>query len=145
MTKETIFLVVKCGNTNSHHAANELDKVIKNKGFAWFAKYGAKIKMDTVNLDDPLRQYALCLCLFVEKKYSLFTYQINGYKTKHKPEKGTYPTYYNDQIDFINTWIKVSAYSGTPPTVNDLVIKSSLNKLSEALRKSTSGHFFCRK
>ena len=145
MAKETIFLVVKCGNIKSHHAANELDTIIKTKGFSWFAKYGAKIKLNEIKLDDPHREYALCLCLFIESKYQLFTYQIIGCDTNPKPTKGTYPAYYKEQINFINTWIKVSTYKGISPTVNDLVVKSSLNKLSDTLRKSTSGHFFCRK
>jgi hypothetical protein len=145
MAKETIFLVVKCGNIKSHHAANELDEVIKTKGFAWFAKYGAKIKLNEIKLDDPIREYALCLCLFIENKYQLFTYRIIGCDTKTRPTKGTYPAYYKEKISFINTWIKVSSYNGVSPTVNDLIVKSSLNKLSDTLRKSTSGHFFCRK
>ena len=145
MAKETIFLVVKCGNIKSHHAANELDEVIKKKGVAWFAKYGAKIKLSEIDLNNPLKEYALCLCLFIENKYQLFTYQITGYDTNIRPAKNTYPAYYKNQMDFINTWIKVSRYKGISPTVNDLIVKSSLNKLSDTLRKSTSGHFFCRK
>lgn len=145
MAKETIYLVVKCGNTKLHHAANELDEVIKRKGVAWFAKYGAKIKLNEIKLDNPLKDYALCLCLFVDNKYQLFTYQIVGYDSNIKPAKGTYPAYYEDQRDFINTWIKVGPYKGISPTVNDLTVKSSFNKLSDTLRKSTSGHFFCRR
>lgn len=144
MAKEKTFIVVKCGNAKTHHAANEINKVIKKKGFAWFAKYGSKIKFDKIKLDDPLREYVLSLSLFIDNKFHLFSYQIDGFATKIDQAKGTYPAYYQEHIHFINTWVKVSPYTGTPPTVDDLIIKSSLNKLGETLKKSTSGHFVCR-
>ena len=144
MTKEKTFIVVKCGNAKVHHAAKEIDKVIKKKGFAWFAKYGSKIKFDKIKLDDPQREYILCLSLFLDNQYHLFPYQIDGFASKIDQVKGTFPDYYQEHFYFIGTWIKVSPYKGTPPTVDDLIIKSSLNKLGETLKKSTSGHFVCR-
>jgi hypothetical protein len=144
MAKVKTFIVVKCGDTRTHHAANEIDKVIKKKGFAWFAKYGSKIKFDKINLDDPQREYVLSLSLFTDNQFHLFSYQIDGFASTNDQAKGTYPSYYEEKIHFINTWIKISPYMGIPPTVNDLIVKSSLNNLGTALRKSTSGHFVCR-
>lgn len=144
MSKATTFIVVKCGNTKTHHAANEIEKVMKSQGYAWFAKYGSKINFEKIDLADPSRNYVLCLSLFSENKYEIFSYQIEELGAKKAPLKGTYPTYYQENFQFINTWIKVSKYKGASPSVNDLIIKSSLNRLTETLKKSTSGHFICR-
>jgi hypothetical protein len=144
MVREKTFIVVKCGNVKTHHAAKELDKVINKKGFAWFAKYGSKIKFDQIKLNDPYQEYILSLSLFFDNQYHLFHYQIEEFASKIDQVRGTFPDYYQEHFYFIGTWIKVTPYKGTTPTVNDLVIKSSLNKLGEVLKKSTSGHFLCR-
>ena len=144
MAKVKTFIVVKCGDTKTHHAVNEIDKVIKKKGFAWFAKYGKKIKFDKIDLDDLQKEYVLSLCLFTDDQFHLFSYQIDGFSSINDQAKGTYPAYYEEKIHFVNTWIKISPYQGIPPTVKDLIVKSSLNYLGASLRKSTAGHFVCR-
>ena len=144
MAKATTFIVVKCGNTKTHHAAKEIEKVIKSKGFAWFAKYGSKINFEKIDLTDQNRNYVLCLSLFLDNRYEIFSYQIEEFGAKTTPLKGTYPSYYQENFQFINTWVKISEYKGASPSVNDLIIKSSLNRLAETLKKSTSGHFICR-
>ena len=144
MNKNQTFIVVKCGNDNEYNAALELDKVITKNGFGWFAKYGSAIKFSKLYENNPDGEFILCLSIFSEGQYKLYPYLIIEFSASFIGPEGSYPAYYKSNIYYINTWIKVKKYSEKKFSYEDLVVKSSLRKLSHTIRRSTAGHFICK-
>ncbi len=103
MTTDVTYIGVKCGNATEHHAAKELNDVIKKHGFAWFGKYGAKIKHDHIKLNNPQKEYVLCLSLFMNGRFNLFFYKTEAFGSNETPLAGTFPKYYQQTQSFINT------------------------------------------
>jgi len=144
MNKNKKFIVVKCGNDNEYNAATEIDKVITKNGFGWFAKYGNPIKFSKLYLDNPDDEIVLCLSIFTNGQYKLYLYSIMEFSETFKGPEGSYPSYYKQNIYYIKTWIKVKKYTGEKINYEDLVVKSSLRKLTNTIRRSTAGHFICQ-
>ena len=144
MNKNKIFLVINCGNDNEYNAALELDKVITKNGFGWFAKYGKPINFSKLYLDNPDDEIVLCLSIFINDKHRIYPYSIMETSETFKGPKGSHPEYYKQKIDNIKTWIKVKKYTEEKINCEDLVVKSSLKKLSESIRKSMSGYILCK-
>ena len=146
MKKKTTYLVVKCGNANEYHAAHEVDKIIEKNGYCWFAKYGNKIQYDRAELSNPNsedKEVVLCLILFIGQGYKIFSYKIEAFSRNIKQLQRTYPSYYNQSLHLISTWIKVTKLSREQPKLDDLYVKSSYQPLYMTLKNSTAGHFLC--
>jgi len=144
MNKKKIFLVVNCGNDNEYNAATEIDKIINKNGFGWFAKYGNPIKFSKLYLDYPDDEIVLCLSIFINGQHRIYPYSIMEISDTFMGTEGSYPEYYKQKIHNIKTWIKVKKYTGEKINYEDLVVKSSLKKLSESIRKSMSGYIICK-
>ena len=150
MEKKKLFIVVRCNKNETYHAAKELDKIIKIKGYSWFAKFGSKIKYENFNLSDEKIDYLLTLSLFEKNKFNLYTYKIFDIKRDTLPEVGFYPKYYNESKYITeswsrgSTWFKVKKYLEIQPKAEDLILVSSFNSLTNTLNKSMAGHFLCR-
>lgn len=141
---KTTYLVIKCGNSLKVNAANEVDAVIKSKGFCWFAKFGLPIKVERLELENPDHNIILCIAMMFNRQYELFPYKVNAFSKDKTQKRGTYPSYYKDNLGKVGTWINVSKFLGATPTTNDLIIKSSLNKLTHTIIKAKVGYFFCK-
>ena len=150
MSKKKIFIVVRCSKKEVHHAAKELDKIIKTKNYSWFAKFGSKIKYENFDLSDEKVDYLLSLSLFEKNKFNLYTYKIYDIKTNASPKSGSYPKYYKE-IKYISkgwssvvTWFKVKRYLEIQPSPESLILINTHNSLTNALSKSMAGHFLCK-
>lgn len=144
MTAQTIYIVIKCGNSANIHAAKELDKVIKKHGYAWFAKFGTSLKYEKFDLQNPNLKLVLCVALMFNREYEIYSYKIEEFNRMESPKKGTFPNYYNELLEDVGTWIKVSKLDAPQPTINDLLVKSSYIKLSQTIKKAKAGFFYCR-
>lgn len=144
MNKKKIFLVINCGNDNEYNAATEIDKIINKNGFGWFAKFGKPIKFSKLYLDYPDDEIVLCLSVFINYQQKIYLYSIMEISETFKGPEGSHPEYYKQKIHNIGTWIKVKEYTGEKINCENLVVKSSLKKLSESVLKSMSGYFICK-
>lgn len=141
---KTTYLVIKCGNAKLVDAVEELKKIISKKKSCWFAKFGQPIKFDKLDLENPNNQVVLCVAMMFEREYKIFPFTVNSFSNNTQPKRGTFPTYYKDNISKVGTWINVSEYEGNPITINDLLVKSSLHKLYKSIYKAKVGYFFCK-
>jgi hypothetical protein len=140
------YLVIKCGNSGANHASQELDNVIDKAGIAWFAKFGAKIDTKELSKKIETEGVILCLSIFKDGGFHLYSYEIIGFSDQINIKKDPYPKYYKEFLPQIKTWICVKKLSPElQPSINDLIVKSSLNPILRALRTSTAGYFLCRK
>lgn len=142
--KAKIFIVVRVGLQDNVDPINEVDKVIKKKGFCWFGKYGESLHSTLV--DRVFNEKDVAICLVYKSKqggYQMKTYFAEEVSPNPKLTKNSYPAYYKYFMSRIGTFVRLSPYTETAPTINDLYVKSSLNKLASSLQKSIRGHFIC--
>lgn len=90
------------------------------------------------------KDVALCLLFKGASDYHMKTYFIEGVEMIPSLKKRTYPKYYDFFMDRIGTFVKVSPWRGSQPTLDQLYVHSSLNKLRDSLRRSLRGHFLCK-
>lgn len=142
--KEKIFIVIRVGLQDSVDPIEEVDKVIDKLGYCWFGKYGEPLNQSLAERVATLKDVAICL-IYREKakSYRMRVYGAIEVSARPKLPKNSYPTYYASFMNRIGTFIHLVPYIGEAPAMSDLYVKSSLNKLADALHKSVRGHFVC--
>lgn len=143
--KRQLYLVVKCGNAKKNNAAEELIKVINKHGYSWFGKLGAPIKPTRFIAKTEDEELFLSLAIFIDGRYNLTTFKISNLQAGNQKTNKIYPKYYKEFIDQISTWIRVESSNISQPKIEELIVRSSLNPISIALKTSTCGHFICKK
>lgn len=140
------YLVIKCGNSKINHASQELDAVLRKNEIGWFAKFGAKINFKELSKKINSEGVVLCLSLFIDGKFHLFGYEVIEFKEQININKDPFPSYYQEFLPQAKTWICVKKLEDQAmPRLEELIVKSSLNPILQALRTSTAGFFLCRK
>ncbi len=142
--KKTTYLVIKCGKTKQVDASKAIQKIVEKKGSCWFAKFGNPIKLSSLKLDDPNHQIILCIALMFDREYQIYSFKIKTMSNDVQPKRGTYPSYYADNIGKVGTWINVEKLEGDQPKMTELLIKSSLHKLIKSIYTAKVGYFFCK-
>jgi hypothetical protein len=140
-----LYLVIRVGLQDGVDPIAEIDKVIKRKGFCWFAKYGNAIAPNIQNRIEEKNDVVLCLIYKKEDKYVMKSYKAVEISRDPQIIKGTYPTYYNKFIDRVGVFVKIIDIDEEQVSIDSLYIVSSLNKLHYGLHNSMRGHFICKK
>ena len=144
MSKFSTFLVVRVGLQDGVNPVEEVDKVMKVNKSCWFAKYGEPLNKSISERILEKKDVALSLVHKTAQGYQIRSYRIDQIEVAPSLAGGTYPAYYDTQKNRVGAYIKISELPEPQPLVDDLVVKSSVNKLSLALRGSMRGHFICR-
>jgi hypothetical protein len=142
--KAKIFIVIRVGLQDNVDPIDEVDNVIEKMGYCWFGKYGEPLHQTLIERVPNKKDVAICL-IYKSKTtgYRMKTYFAEEVSANPVLPKNSYPAYYSTFMNRIGTFVKVSPYKGVSPTINDLYVKSSLNKLASSLQKSIRGHFVC--
>jgi hypothetical protein len=139
---EKVYLVVRVSNLQNNDVLKELDKLIQAKGFAWFGKFGKTIKRLIIGSDNHVI-VALVAKKEAQERFGFYKLTAMDYV---KPSDGEFPSYYADCLPRIKTWLRLEQLDQKDTLPFDqLKIASSNWKLSEALGRSMSGHFLCKK
>jgi hypothetical protein len=144
MSAITTFLVIRVGLQDGVNPVEEVEKVIAVKKTCWFAKYGEPLSKGISARILEKKDVALSLVHKTLHGYQIRSYCINRIEVSPSLIVGTYPAYYDAQKNRVGAYIEISQFLEPQPLVDDLVVKSSLNKLPLALRGSMRGHFICR-
>lgn len=123
---------------------DEVGKILGEKSFCWFAKYGQPIRGQIIERFEAHADVALTLVYKNPKGYKLQSYHVEEFCDLPNMEAGTYPAYYNSFLHRVGTFVKITELRGVQPSTDDLEVKSSCNSLTKALRTSMRGYFVCR-
>ncbi len=144
-----LFIVVRYGLIDSFDAIEEIEKVIKQKGQAWFGKYGEPIKQ---NIEARLKDGEENIFVILVRKSTKG--ESGGYRFKvfrlkeisRMPPKNTsdFPKYYAKTMSRIGCWLLLDLYKGPKLELANLVVRSSLQRLPQTLGSSMRAHFYCR-
>jgi hypothetical protein len=136
------YLVLRMGSLFTLDPIKEVDKVINEHGFSWFAKFGKKIANTSVRKMINESTPYLVVILLNKTEYVSKTYKLLDV-AKEPPQKNEpYPDYYVNQQRFIANWFKIenSLYQ---VDINNLIVKSSFQKLSHLFKTSMGSSFYC--
>lgn len=139
-----LYLVVRVSLMDNLDPIAEVDKVLEKNGFCWFGKYGEPLSPELKARVSTANDVAVCLLFKDDSGYVMKTYAIEEVDMAPSLKRGTYPKYYDKFMDRIGTFLKVSELKSAQPSIDDLYVHSSLNKLRNSLRKSVRGHFLCK-
>lgn len=142
--KFELFVVIRVGLQDGVNPVEEVEKIIATNDFCWFGKYGEPLNQTLQSRVAEKKDVMLCLVYKSLHGYNISSYKIEEVSKRPMLLAGSYPDYYSKFIDRIGTFIKISKVKSEHPTIDDLYVKSSLNKLSLALRDSMRGHFVCK-
>lgn len=142
--KYKLFLVVRVSFLDGVDPIDEIEKILLNNDFSWFAKYGQPIVGPVLNRWRDFNDVALSIVYKTSTGYRMASYQIDEITETPDLKNGTYPPYYNAFLRRVKTYIKISRLNAEPPTTDELSVRSSSNKLTVALRTSMRGYFVCR-
>lgn len=123
---------------------DEVEKVLNEKKFCWFAKYGQSIRGRIIDRLESHEDVALTLVYKNSNGYKLASYHIEEVASSPKLIDGTYPAYYLSFLHRVGSFIRITKLKGIQPETEDLEVRSSLNNLKTALRTSMRGYFVCR-
>lgn len=123
---------------------DEVNNVLAEKEFCWFAKYGQAIRGRIVERLEAHSDVALTLVYKNPSGYKLQSYHIEKIASSPNLEAGTFPPYYASFLHRVGSFIRITELRGVQPGTEDLEVRSSLNSLTIALRTSMRGYFVCR-
>jgi hypothetical protein len=120
----------------------EIDKMIENFSYSWFAKFGKKILVSKVeDMIEKSSSYLVIVSL-LNSEYISKTYKLLNISQKKPSKNEPYPNYYNEEQQFVGAWFKIKN-SDHQVNMDELIVKSSLNKLSIVFSTSMGSSFFC--
>ncbi|QDD11862.1 hypothetical protein [Candidatus Methylopumilus rimovensis] len=136
------YLVLRMGSLFTLNPIKEVDEVIKKNGFSWFAKFGTRVANTSVRkMIDETSPY-LVVILLNKTEYISKTYKLIDVAKEPPPKNELYPDYYVDQQRFIATWFKIED-SLHQVDINNLIVKSSFQKLRHLFKTSMGSSFYC--
>ena len=136
------YLVLRMGKHYKLDPIAEIDKTIENFGYSWFAKFGKKILASKVeDMIEKSLSYLVIVSL-LNSEYISKTYKLLNISQKKRNKNEPYPNYYNEEQQFVGAWFKIKN-SDHQVTMDELIVKSSLNKLSIVFSTSMGSSFFC--
>ena len=140
------YIAIRTGKLDKEDAMEEVDKIIKEKGYCWFGKYGQplnKMIKEGIKKDD-IEYYVVLIQTDpnAEDGYKYKAYKMIDIRG-NKPKDTAYPEYYKKIFSRIGVWLKLEKYNGKKVNLTDLVVKSSATPLRRTLRSSLRGHFSC--
>lgn len=139
-------VVVRCSLLDGYDPIAEIDKLVRTKKSAWFAKYGQPLGPQIgETLQDRARDvYALLVHKGKAEdggQYILKLYRVLDITKDETPPSGSFPRYYVAFLSRIRTWIRLAPYEGVAVTFDDLTTRSSGLPLRKSLAQSMKGHF----
>jgi len=139
---QSSYLVLRMGSLFTLDPIKEVDKVINEHGFSWFAKFGKKIANTSVRKMINESTPYLVVILLHKTEYVSKTYKLLDV-SKEPPQKNEpYPDYYVHQQRFIANWFKIEN-SLHQVDINNLIVKSSFQKLRHLFKTSMGSSFYC--
>ena len=111
-------------------------KIIKSKGYVWYGKVGCKIS--TKILDEILANGPVKILLVKSSSPERYWATVEQYSYE---KQSNYPAYYEDVIDNMNTWLKITKIEEAEEGIVDRCITSTGKKLSEIYKKSMGSYF----
>jgi hypothetical protein len=136
------YLVVRCGVIDGVNPIEEVDCVIARHGHCWFGKYGQRIAGIARRSEKSPLIVVLAGGRKISKPGNVPAYALSGWSPS-VPAVGYYPAYYKYTLERISTWLKLERTTESTIATKDLVIKSSLQPLQDALHSSMRGYFWC--
>lgn len=134
-------ICIRYADLKSIDCSYEHKKVIEETGYVWFGKIGSKPRRDV--LDKILEEKTSYIIL--KSKYDCYICTFEKY-IEVVPEDKNYPAYYNKSFELENftIWFKLTSMIKVKDKniLNDIVVKSSRNKLVNACNSSMASHFF---
>jgi hypothetical protein len=136
------YLVLRMGKHYKLDPIAEVDKMIENFGYSWFAKFGKKILVSKVeDMIEKSSSYLVIISL-LNSEYISKTYKLLNISQKKPNKNEPYPNYYNEEQQLVGAWFKIKN-SDHQVNMDELIVKSSLNKLSVVFSASMGSSFFC--
>ena len=136
------YLVLRMGKHYRLDPIAEVDKMIENFGYSWFAKFGKKILVSKVeDMIEKSSSYLVIISL-LNSEYISKTYKLLNISQKKPNKNEPYPNYYNEEQQLVGAWFKIKN-SDHQVNMEELIVKSSLNKLSVVFGTSMGSSFFC--
>ena len=138
------YFVVRVSKVDDRDVMDELDAVITDRGYAWFGKYGRPMGIPPQESLKDSRLVVIQRCVTHRGvNYRTKLYAVKSF-ARLRPSDKAFPTYYNEFLDRIRTWVKISQSNDKENIlIQDLLVKSSYTPLTESLRTSMSSHFIC--
>jgi hypothetical protein len=84
----------------------------------------------------------LVIVSLLNSEYISKTYKLLNISQKKPNKNEPYPNYYNEEQQLVGAWFKIKN-SDHQVTMDELIVKSSLNKLSIVFSTSMGSSFFC--
>jgi hypothetical protein len=138
------YIVLRVGLQDNVNPIEEVEKIINEIGFCWFAKYGEKLSSSLQERIEKYNDVAICLVHKEKDSYKFRVYNAQEISLTPTLVKGTYPEYYSHFMNRVGMFIKISPFKDGVITIDDLVVSSSYLDLKTALQKSMRGHFNCK-
>ena len=146
MTSTDFVLAVRYANKDGVDAIDPVANIVGQLGYCWFAKFGQpvapRLVQELVRLG-PERASVILLPPKLARKARQFHHFSVLAGSERAPASGEYPDYYRDHIRWATTWLKVAPPAREIKALDDLVVRSSLRPLPDALATSVRGHFLC--
>jgi len=147
--KEKLYIVIRYGALDAQDAIEEIEKIITKKGHAWFGKYGQPLSTKYEELVKKGEQDVFAVLIRKGRATEAENYIFKSYRLKQivrqlPAKERDYPKYYAERISQIGAWIEIEEYDGPKFVLDDLVTKSSTQKLLKSLGTSMKAHFYCR-
>jgi hypothetical protein len=142
ITFSNSYLVLRMGKQYKFNPILEVDKMIDKFSYSWFAKFGKKILESKVeDMIENSSSYLVIISL-LNSKYISKTYKLLNISQKKPNKNEPYPNYYNEEQQLVGAWFKIKN-SDHQVNIEELIVKSSLNKLSVVFSTSMGSSFFC--
>lgn len=138
LTKAKI-LVIRVSKMDGCDPAEEVQKVIAEKGHCWFGKYGRLIG---VKAFDKAVSKNIVIAVKDGKGYKPYVFRRSTVQ-RTVPADGCYPAYYNDFLRRISFWMKLRPVLDASIDLAELQVVSSQLPLVEMFGRAMSGHFIC--
>ena len=136
------YLVLRMGSLFTLNPIKEVDEVIKEHGFSWFAKFGKRVANTSVKKMINESSPYLVVILLNKTEYVSKTYKLLDVSKEPPSNNEPYPNYYVNQQRFIATWFKIED-TLHQVDINNLIVKSSFQKLRHLFKTSMGSSFYC--
>lgn len=132
-------LVIRVSTMDGVDPAEEVQKVIGEKGHCWFGKYGRLIGEKAFG-----KSVSKNIIIVVKdgKGYKPYVFRRSTVQ-RTVPADGCYPAYYNDFLRRISFWMKLRPVPDASIDLAELQVVSSQVPLVEMFSRAMSGHFIC--
>lgn len=134
-------ICIRYADLKSIDCSYEHKMVIEKKGYVWFGKIGSKPRRDI--LDKILEEDISYIIL--KSKDESYICSFDKY-VEEIPEDKNYPDYYNSSFELENftIWFRLISMVKIKDKniLNNILVKSSRNRLLNACNSSMASHFF---